>query len=119
MLKIGKDCNGRTRTRLYIQSFDSYRRQHELTIEYRHEPGNMDNMYWELHAYRHPGVRKIHTLTEGVARRMIARIIELCENYPTLLFNEATTERPGMNEGFIMFNEALLSGYTPSVTLLR
>lgn len=121
MLTVSVDFKGRARPKLYIQAIDAYRYQRELSIEYRHRPGNSDDMYWECHAYRHPGVRHITEPSKAVAEKLIARILELCEKYPSLLFNSSDDAGPGRarHEGFVHFHDILLAGADPSVKLLE
>lgn len=117
-----KDFNGTPRPKLYIQAIDQYRYQRELSIEYRHEPGDSSKLFWECHAYRHPGRRHITQLSPAVAKRLIARILHLSAEYPSLLFNAQDNaadvhDRP-RSEGFVHFHETLLDGAEPSVKLL-
>ena len=110
-------ATGRKMPKLYIQAIDRYRYQREWSIAFRHTPGDSSKLFWESHAYRHPGRRNIVELTDGVAKRLIARILHLCENYPTLLFNGDNGDR-ARHESFVHLSEALLDGAAPSVSLL-
>jgi hypothetical protein len=114
-----KDVKGRARPKLYIQAIDAYSRQLELSIQYTHTPGDIDALGWELHAYRHPGVREKCVLTKAVAEKLISRILHLCEKYPALLFNESGYGVGyARNHGFVMFHTQLLDGRIPSVRIL-
>lgn len=119
ILTLDKDCNGQERIKLYIQAIDAYCYQRELSIQYRHEPGNLDKMFWECHAYRHPGIRCIKTLAPAIAKRLIGRILYLAKNYPSLLFNDAGSGGRAVSEGFVHFHDMLLAGYEPTCKLLK
>ena len=106
---VEKDANGQDRPKLYIQIIDDYRYQRELSVQLRHEPGDMKSLFWEIHAYKHAGIRQISRPTEKNAKAFIARILELAEKYPSLLFNERG-ERPSF-EGFVHMHDHLLDGY--------
>lgn len=124
-----KDVNGVERPRLYVQCMDAYSRQLELSIEYKHRAGSMENLFWEVHAYRHPGVRQRTEVSEKVATELIEHFLELCDSYTTLLFNNYkirfeprrdvhVVDRP-LNEGFVHFHTQLLDGAKPSKALLK
>ena len=115
-----KDYNNRICPNLYIQAFSAYRYQLELSITRKRKAGS-NNYYWESHAYCHPDFRNITEISEKVAKALIARIIELAQKYPTLLFNSAEygANKLPQNEGFVHFHNQLLAGITPSVKLLN
>ena len=121
LFTVDKDANTVERPKLYIQCLDAYGRQLELSIQYRHEPGDMKKLFWELHAYRHPGIREICKLTAKMGEDMIKRIIDLCERFPGLLFNESAfrngTYYPNCH-GFVLMHTQLLDGHKPSLDLL-
>lgn len=77
-----KDFNGRIRPKLYVQVIDQYRYQREWSLEYRHRSGDSNDMYWESHAYRHPGRRHIEEMSQSAAKRLIERFIHLTEGIP-------------------------------------
>jgi hypothetical protein len=116
-----KDAKNVERPKLYIQCIDAYGRQLELSIQYRHEPGEFDKMHWELHAYRHPGVREICTLPKKLAEEFISRILDLCARFPSLLFNDPGhgLDKSSPNcSGFVRLHTGLLDGYKPSLEML-
>lgn len=105
---------------LAIQAIDAYGYQREFTLLFGWEPGQSHHeaREWRWSAYKHP----FRPSTEGcvsskVARTFIERLVELVEQYPTLLFNEADDRRPRGN-GFVHVHEQLLYGCEPSATLL-
>lgn len=104
---------------LEIQAFDAYGYQRELTIARYREPGaSHPTAEYEVVAYRHPFRPPIHTLiSPAVARRLISRIVELTEQWPSLLWNDAN-ERYAQHAGFVRFHDWLLYGSAPSVRLL-
>lgn len=110
-------ATGRNMPKLYVQVIDAYRYQRELSVQLRWEPGNSKNLFWEYHIYRHPGYRYIGTISEAVATRFIERFLEQSQQYPTLLFNEAS-DRQARCEGFVHLAEKLHDGYELSVKLL-
>lgn len=104
-------ATGKVMPKLYIQAMDAYRYQWELTIGYRHRPGDSKDLYWEGHIYRHPGMRQIQELDARTGKGMISRILELCHDYPTLLFNANNVPQGyARHEGFIHMAVALLDG---------
>ena len=111
------DCKGIPRTKLYIQAIDAYSYQRELIIQLKHRPSSIDDLYWEIHTYRHPGRRNIQEISESAAVNMIMRIIELANNYPSLLFNAKGI--CAQNDGFVHLTETLLDGTTASVKLFE
>lgn len=110
-------ATGRPMSKLYVQVIDDYRYHRELTVEFRYEPGDSKNLRWEFHIYRHPGVRRIETITQGVAERFIERFLDLSANYPILLFNGRSEDRATC-EGFVHLADRLHAGYDFSVKLL-
>lgn len=100
----------------FIQAIDSYRYQRELTIKPKL---NAQNTLWEVHAYRHPGVRHICEITCEQAHLIIARLLEISTKYPVLLWNEETQEGRARHEGFVHFHDLLLQGNTPVLAMLR
>lgn len=113
--------NGAESPQIKIMSFCAYRYQRELFIGKQRQSGT--NEYaWKCHAYRHPGNRSIADLTKAAAERLMCRIMELSELYPTLLFHDVITHRDQttvpINEGFVHFHEALLWGAEPNAKLL-
>ncbi len=90
-----EDCGatvGYTDDYLYVQAFDDYGFQHELSVK-----KNEDS--WIYHIYWHPGVRRIEKVPERAAKKFINRFVETCKQYPSSLFNERTT-RNARNHGF-------------------
>jgi hypothetical protein len=113
---------------LAIQISDEYRYQRELSVKLKHQyipaftEGNntkkgITKIFWESHAYRHPGKRHVQVVTKTVAERFIERFLERVEKYPTLLFND-TTDRMARHEGFVHLHEKLLDGCDLTVKLL-
>jgi hypothetical protein len=116
-------ATGRTMPSLKIQAHDQYRYQRELSVAFRHRPGDSSDLYWECHAYQHPGRRNIQeNIPDSVARRFISRFLDLCASYPALLFNatgdHATDPGRPRHEGFVHLHDALLWGAELSVKLL-
>ena len=109
-------ASGRMMRKISVQILDAYRYQREWTLEFRREPGGK-RCYWESHAYKHPGQRHIVELSKQVAERLWDRFLEMVENHPSLLFNDAD-ERRARHEGFVHFHDTLLCGATPSYKLL-
>ena len=101
------DCNGLARPKLFIQAIDAYAYQRELLVQYRHCAGDMKQMYWECHAYVHPGLRHITEPSEKVALAFIERFLEQCEKYPTLLFNDETHGTRPRSVGFVHLHNQL------------
>jgi len=94
------------RPKLAIQVIDAYRYQRELSIEKRHRSGDSTDLFWEMHVYRHPGVRCVEGLPDKLAEHAIARILEITTKYPTLLFDaHVTTARC---DGFVRLHTELL-----------
>ena len=116
-LKRSADANGIIRPEMSIMVIDAYRYQRELTIALRHRPGNLSELFWEVHAYKHPGQRCISEVSESVARRLWDRIEHLARQYSTLLF-AIDSERGPRCEGFVHFHDRLLAGETPSCKML-
>lgn len=110
-------ATGKVMPRLYVQVIDAYSYQRELTVEYRHEPGDSKNLYWEYHIYRHPGRRRVEKVSQKVATAFIERFLHLCEDYPVLLFNEGTIDRP-RSDGFVRLAERLHDGEKLSAGML-
>jgi hypothetical protein len=112
-------ATGRTMPRLYVQVVDAYRYQRELTVAFRHRPGASGDLFWEGHIYRHPHRREVSEIDERTAKRFIVRFLYLCDNYPTLLFNEAdpSRDRPQC-EGFVHLAERLHDEPTFSANML-
>lgn len=112
----------RVMPKLDVMVIDQYRYQRELSVAFRHEPGDSKKLLWEYHAYRHPGRRYIGTISKSVGQRFINRFLDLCENYPSLLFNRAGEHTSIANrpraEGFVHLSEQLLDGWEFSVKLL-
>jgi hypothetical protein len=106
--------------KLYVQAIDAYRFQREMSVAliHRYDPTTGKTSYlWEAHTYKHPGQREIAELSADVAKRFIARFLELSEKYPSLLFNESTAER-ARNEGFVHLQERIFCSEPVSVKLL-
>ena len=53
----------------------------------------------------------------AAALRMIARVLKLAQEYPSLLFNAADDRRPRC-EGFVHFAELLHRGRAPSCGMI-
>ncbi len=121
-------ATGERMPRLYVQCIDQYGYQREWSLQRTHKPGDSSVTYWESHIYQHPGRREIAEVRGSIAAQCIARFLYLCENYPTLLFNEtcirAQNEPNGTldirprSEGFIHFAEALHRGARPTAKML-
>lgn len=115
-------ATGRVMPRLYVQAIDQYRFQREFIVQFRHEPGDSKDLYWEYHVYQHPGRRRVDKVSEYVARRFIIRFLELCRDHPALLFNNegdhATNPHRPRHEGFVHMAEWLHRGTDLSVKLL-
>jgi hypothetical protein len=115
-------ATGRVMPKLYVQSIDQYCYQREYNLGFRHEPGDSKKLYWESHIYQHPGRRSECKVSEEVAKRFILRFLDLCKNYPSLLFNKTGDhkENPARprHEGFVHLAEILHRGVEPSVRLL-
>ncbi len=110
-------ATGQKMPKLYVQAIDQYRFQRELSVDFRHEPGNSSILFWESHVYQHPGRRHIVKLGKSQAEAFIIRFLELCEQYPSLLFNAEDSNRE-RHEGFVHLCERLHRGDMPSVNLL-
>lgn len=112
------------RLSLRVQFFDAYSYQRELTIERRREAGasmrDASRVHWTVSAYKHPFRPATETrVSEGIARRLIARLWELANEYPILLLNEPGEGKlNGQHSGLVHFHESLLAGARPSVDLL-
>lgn len=87
---------------LFIQSFDAYGYQRELSLT--EKDGG-----FELHTYQHPGRRNIWQLTRAQGRKLMALLIGRAELHPALLFNARVEDRP-KNEGFVRMQEAIFRG---------
>lgn len=107
-------ATGMVMPRLCVQAIDAYSYQRELYVQFRHRAGDSKDMYWEVHAYRHPGRRHIQEVSQAVAERFITRFLEICETHARLLFN---SELP-RSTGFVRLSECLLDGAVCSVRLL-
>lgn len=105
-------ATGKVMPKLEVQLIDFYRYQREWSIQFRHEPGNSKVLYWESHAYKHPGERHVARLSRDNAESLIARFLDLSTRYPALLFAVR-------GQGFVHFHDALLRGAEPSVKLLN
>ncbi len=122
--KLEKDTNGKERPEFYVQIIDQYGYQREWRIGLRHRPGNLEDLYWESHMYRHPGRRSVHELTKTVAMNMMTRFHYLLEKYPSLPFNPEYYEKNGKlrrarHSGFVHFSENVLDGADPSVKMMN
>lgn len=104
-----KDANGRDFIKLYVQCTDAYSRQLELSVQLRYAEGDDNERYYEVHAYRHPGVRKISGIKDALGELFIERFMHLSSNYSTLLFNPQSDTR-GRNYGFVQLHTDLLDG---------
>lgn len=114
---------------LSIQVSDQYgyQREFNVKIERKYDPAtSVSTWHWKVHPYLHPFHRldTIQETTEGKARRFIERLVELAEQYPSLVFNQAAfTEhtpphfRP-RHEGFVKWHTLLLNGAEFTVKLL-
>ena len=115
-------ATGKQMPMLKVQAIDAYGYQREWSCGLRHEPGDSKDLYWESHVYQHPGRRESCRLSSAVAVKLINRFLDLCQDYPGLLFNgtgEHTTNaaRPRC-EGFVRFCEQMHRGAVPSVKML-
>ena len=113
------DFNGNVCQKLYIQAIDAYRYQRELSIEFMRVHGRSDeaSYHWQIHAYKHPGIREISQPEPMVAKGMINRLVDLATKYPDLLFNKGTADR-ARHEGFVHFHDVLLNGVKPNVSMI-
>jgi hypothetical protein len=108
-----------------VQISDAYGYQREFSVENRRIAGT-STFRWEANTYLHPyhTVDQVQVISEGVAKRFMERLIELVENYPSLVFNNSafTSHTPPRyrprHEGFIRWHTALLNGANLSVKLL-
>lgn len=110
-------ATGKVMPSLYVQAIDAYRYQRELSVSLRWRPGDSKSLFWNMHAYQHALRRNEMELTPARAIGFIRRFIELCELFPSLLFNktgEHTTDtaRP-RHEGFVHLHDQLLNGSIP------
>ncbi len=104
-------ATGKVMPKLRVQLIDFYRYQREWSLGFRWEPGNSELLYWESHAYKHPGERHVLKMERAKAVSLIARFLEISTKYPTSLFGER-------GQGFVHFHDAMLRGAEPSVKLL-
>lgn len=124
------EAAGRVLPKLSVQCIDAYGYQREWSLSLERAAGSVQ-CSWISHAYRHPGVRHIQPMEASKAKKLIARFLELCQKYPTLLFNDGPrplTEGAMGNQnavigqpraqGFVRFHTALLDGAEPTVRLL-
>jgi hypothetical protein len=106
--------------KLEVQVIDQYAYQRELSVQFKHRAGDSKDLYWEVHAYRHPGRRNIQEVSKVVAERFIERFLEICDKYSIFLFNNADLfEGKPRSKGFVQLTERLLDGETCSVKLLK
>lgn len=114
---------GGNRVSLEVMVIDQYRYQREFSLRFTYEPGNSANVRWEWHIYQHPSRRNDGIVSDGIAKRFIQRFLELCRDYPALLFNEsgdhATDAARPRCEGFVHLAEALHLGAPLSVSTLN
>lgn len=115
-------ATNRNMPRLSVQAIDAYGYQREFSVSFHHEPGDSSKLLWEMRVYCHPGRRESEVISESVAKRFISRFLDLCDRYPSLLFNatgehETNKARP-RSEGFIHLCERLHRGEALSVNLL-
>ncbi len=110
-------ASGRRMVKLEVMVIDQYRYQREWTLQFRHRSGNSKDLHWESHIYQHPGRREVSEPTPKEAVKLLKRFLELTIEYPTLLFNDSSTDRARC-EGFVHFAEILHRGATPSSKLL-
>jgi hypothetical protein len=92
--------------KLFVQVIDAYGYQREFILNLHCEN---DAMVWQYTIYHHPGRRFQSEVKEKIAIKFIKRFLYLCQKYPDLLFNKATTTqfaRP-RNSGFVHFAERL------------
>lgn len=111
-------ATGKRMPRLYVQAIDAYGFQREWTLQYRHEPGDSSDCYWESHAYHHPGRRDIQRMAPKAAARVVAHFLDICQDYPTLMFNASQDRVRARHEGFVKFHEVMLRGFEPSVKMM-
>lgn len=110
---------GRELYRLEVMVLDAYAYQREFILQLRNS-GTSKELFWEAHTYHHPDRRNIQTLTWRNAEHFILKFLDLCEKYPTLLFN-ATDNPKGTprSVGFVHLSERLLRGEPCSDRLLK
>lgn len=110
---------------LSVQAHDQYGYQREFSIAYRRVAGT-DSFRWVVSTYQHPFHRpdQDQDVSAGKAQRFMDRLIELVEQYPSLVFNNAafTEHKPPRfrprHEGFVKWHTALLNGAEFTVKLL-
>lgn len=109
-------ATGKVMKRMYTQVIDDYHYQREWSLRQRHRAGNSKAVYWESHIYRHPGIRCIVEPQDKAAENLLAKYLEYCEKWPSLLFN-ARSERQAANAGFVDLALILHEGALPSVRI--
>jgi hypothetical protein len=105
--------------RLEVMAIDAYFYQREFILK-RCIVGDAKTTIWEAHAYHHPDRRDVQNISWHAAEHFIYQFLELCEKYPSLLFN-ATDNVKGTprSVGFVRLSERLLRGEPCTVQLLK
>ncbi len=88
---------------LYVQSFDAYGFQREMTLKEA-----ASGTGWVLQVYQHPGRRQEISLTLAQGRKLLAAFVARAESdlYFPLLWNPEALGNP-KNRGFVRFQEAV------------
>lgn len=95
---------------LYIQAFDAYGFQRELTLRETGAAGS-----FQIMVYQHPGRRGWYDMSRAQGRKLMAALIARAESevYSPLMFNPEGLGHP-RNAGFVRFCEAAFRGASPS-----
>ncbi len=109
-------ATGKQHQSLEVMAIDAYGYQREWSLKYTWEPGNTSKLCWLSHVYQHPGRREVHVVDEKQAAGCILKFLELCRDFPSLLFNDPSISRP-RSAGFVQFCERLHRGELPSKTM--
>ena len=120
------DANGMIRPKLYVQTLDQYRFQREFYVQKTSSylPNEKrEEIYWNCIIYQHPARREECRISEAVATKFILRFLDICNNCPSMLFNNAgdhvTDKTRPRHEGFVHLAEILHRGAALSVKLLN
>lgn len=95
--------------KLFVQAYDQYGHQRELSVS---KPEN--DVLWSWKIYHHPDRRGDGTVGEDLGIKFVCRFLDICHNYPGILFNkegEGIPSRP-LNEGFVQMAEAMHRGWS-------
>jgi hypothetical protein len=110
---------GRPVPKLHVRAIDEYRYRRELSVAFRPKSGETSESMWVGRVRRQPGRVAMAKLDGATASRFVAWFLELCDNYPQLLFNESdpSTGRPCC-VGFVQLTERLQDEPTFEATIL-